>query len=351
MKKENNLYDLESYNFFLPKELIAQTPPQKRSDCRLLVYFTKENIVKHLKFSDILNLLDHNWCIILNNTKVEQRKIECKKITGGIFPILITYYADNFIKFIPYKRVGSVKKLVLPNGKIATVGNKDPETSEWELKGDFSSSEIEEIINKYGLAPLPPYIKRKPQDPLYKVDAEKYQTVFAKVPSSLAAPTAGFHFDEEILKALEEKGVKIVYITLNIGLSTFKPVKVKDIRNHKMFPEELIIDKSTAEVINEYVKNNKKILCVGTTVVRSVEFLATKFGEIREYKGLVDIYIYPGYKFKITKHLLTNFHLPKSTNLLLVAALIGKDKLLELYNLAIEKKYKFYSYGDAMLII
>lgn len=349
--KKDDLYNLENYNFFLPKELIAQLPSEKRSDSRLLVYYKKDDSVKHLKFSDIVDIFDDNWCIILNNTKVEPRKIECKKITGGITPILITHYEDNLIKFIPYKKVNLNQKLILPNGKVVTIVRKNTETLEWELEGDFSSYEVKEIIDSKGLAPLPPYIKRKPSDPLYKIDAEKYQTVFAKVPSSLAAPTAGFHFDEQILKALEDKGVKIVYITLNIGLSTFKPVKVKDVRNHKMFPEELIIDKSTADIINTYIKNNKEILCVGTTVIRSVEFLATKFGEIREYKGPVDLYIYPGYEFKIAKHIITNFHLPKSTNLLLVAALIGRDKLLELYNIAIEKKYKFYSYGDAMLII
>ncbi|MEM4368543.1 MAG: tRNA preQ1(34) S-adenosylmethionine ribosyltransferase-isomerase QueA [Candidatus Anstonellales archaeon] len=350
MNKEN-IYDLDNYNFFLPKELIAQLPPQKRSDCKLLVYFIKENSVRHLKFSDIVDILDDKWCIILNNTKVEPRKIECRKISGGIIPILITYYSDNLIKFIPYKRLNYNQKLILPDGKIANVIRKNNETLEWELEGDFSASDIKKIINDYGLAPLPPYIKRKPKDPLYALDAKEYQTVFAKIPCSLAAPTAGFHFDKDIIERLEKKRVKIVYITLNIGLSTFKPVKTKDIREHKIFPEELIIDKTTADVINMYVKNNKNILCVGTTVVRSVEFLATKFGEIKEYKGPVDIYIYPGYKFKVVKHLLTNFHLPKSTNLLLVAALIGRDKLLELYNVAIEKKYKFYSYGDAMLII
>ncbi|MCS7231050.1 MAG: tRNA preQ1(34) S-adenosylmethionine ribosyltransferase-isomerase QueA [Elusimicrobiota bacterium] len=343
--------NLDSYDFYLPKELIAQLPPPKRTDSKLLVYFRQEDKVQHLKFSDIVNLLDEDWCIILNNTKVENRKIECKKPTGGVVPILITSYENNKIKFLPYKKIKINQKLILPNGKEGLVVDKNLETSEFELLGDFKISEIEEIIKEYGLAPLPPYIKRKPKDPLYNIDSERYQTVFAKVPASLAAPTAGFHFDNMLLETLEKKGVKILYLTLNIGLSTFKPIKTKDVSQHKMQPEELIIDEDTAKKINTYFENNKKILCVGTTVVRSVEFLYSKFGKIKEYKGLVDIYIYPGYKFKFVKSMITNFHLPKSTNLLLVAALIGKEKLFELYKIAIEKKYKFYSYGDAMLII
>ncbi|MEN3013084.1 MAG: tRNA preQ1(34) S-adenosylmethionine ribosyltransferase-isomerase QueA [Endomicrobiia bacterium] len=344
-------FDIQSYDFYLPKELIAQVPSEKRSNSRLLVYFKDKDVVEHLNFSDIINLLDENWCIILNNTKVENRKIECKKITGGVVYILITYYSENLIKFIPYKKVKINQKLILPTGKLGTVVSKQQDTPEYEMQGNFGVDEIKEMIEKYGRAPLPPYIKRKPQDPLCELDKERYQTVFAKNPASLAAPTAGFHFDEELLKKLQEKKIKIFYITLNIGLSTFIPVKTYDIRKHKLQPEELIINKDTAYEINRCIEEGKNLLCVGTTVVRSIEFMATNFGKIKPYNGAVDIYIYPGYKFKIVKSLLTNFHLPKSTNLLLVASLIGREKLLELYKIAIEQKYRFYSYGDAMLII
>lgn len=346
-----NLFDLELYNFKLPKELIAQHPPAKRSDSKLLVYNRFKDEYKHLKFSQIVDILDENYCIVFNNTKVEMRKIICLKPTGGKIPVLITSYEDNFIKCLPYKGLKKLQILILPNNRVVKVVNRDETTSEWILEGSINKKEISEIIQKYGLAPLPPYIKRIDKEEENKIDKERYQTIFAKVSGSIAAPTAGFHFDENLIQKLQQKGIKILYITLNIGLSTFKPIKTQDIRNHKLFPEKAVVDSVTAEAINRAKKEGRKILCVGTTTVRTLEFLVSKFGEIIPYEGEVDTYIYPGYKFSITDALITNFHLPKSTNLLLVAALIGREKLFELYKIAIENKYNFYSYGDAMLII
>ncbi|MCX7716752.1 MAG: tRNA preQ1(34) S-adenosylmethionine ribosyltransferase-isomerase QueA [Endomicrobia bacterium] len=340
----------ESYNFVLPKQLIAQLPPKTRTQSKLFVYNREKNEVNHLMFNEIINLLDDNFCIVFNNTKVEPRRINCKKPTGGIIPILITYYADNIIKAIPYKRINNTTLLLPTNTKLKII-HYDRQTQEYSFEGNFTSAEIQNIISTYGLPPLPPYIKRHPEDTRFKLDFERYQTVYAQKNGSLAAPTAGFHFDNEIILKLQQKGVKILYITLHIGISTFKPVKTGTIIDHKIFPEKAEVSKEVAQEINNCIAEGKKILCVGTTTIRTLEFLATKYNKIVEYNGFVDLYIYPGYKFKITSAILTNFHLPKSTNLILISAFVGREKLLELYKIAIEKKYKFYSYGDAMLVI
>jgi S-adenosylmethionine:tRNA ribosyltransferase-isomerase len=347
MKEE---YSLELYNFDLPKELIAQLPSQKRSESRLFYYNRNEDKIYHLKFKDIVDILDDQFCIVFNNTKVENRKIGCRKTTGGIVNVLITDYNNCLIKFLPYKRV-NFKKLILPNNVEIEIIDKDFTTGEFIAKGKFSKQEIKDIIKNYGLPPLPPYIKRKKEDERTKIDFERYQTIYAQKNGSVAAPTAGFHFDEEIIKKLIEKKVEVLYITLHIGISTFKPIKTKDVRQHKLFAEYAVVSSDVAEKINKLIKENKKIIAVGTTSVRTLEFLATKYGKIVPYEGNVDIYIYPGYNFKIVSGIITNFHLPKSTNLLLVSAFIGREKLLELYKIAIENKYRFYSYGDAMLIL
>jgi len=347
MKEE---YNLDLYNFDLPKELIAQLPSQKRSESRLFYYDRKIDKISHLRFRDILDILDENYCIVLNNTKVDNRKIECRKTTGGIVNILITDYNNCLIKFLPYKRV-NFKKLILPNNVEVEIIDKDFTTGEFIAKGKFSKQDIKDMIKNYGLPPLPPYIKRKKDDERIKIDFERYQTVYAQKNGSIAAPTAGFHFDEEIIRKLIEKNVKVLYITLHVGISTFKPVKTKDITKHKIFPEFAEVSKETAEGIVKSKKENKKIIAVGTTVVRTLEFLFSKFGEIKPYSGEIDLYIYPGYDFKVVSGIITNFHLPKSSNLILISAFVGREKLLELYKIAIENKYRFYSYGDAMLIL
>jgi len=347
MKEE---YNLDLYNFDLPRELIAQLPSQKRSESRLFYYNRKDDKIYHLKFKDIVDILDDQFCIVLNNTKVDNRKIECRKTTGGIVNILITDYNNCLIKFLPYKRV-NFKKLILPNNVEVEIIDKDFTTGEFIAKGKFSKQDIKDVIKNYGLPPLPPYIKRKKDDERVKIDFERYQTIYAQKNGSVAAPTAGLHFDKEILQKLVEKKVEVLYITLHVGLSTFKPIKTKDIREHKLLPEYAFVSSDVAEKINKLIKENKKIIAVGTTSVRTLEFLATKYGKIVPYEGNVDIYIYPGYNFKIVSGIITNFHLPKSTNLLLVSAFIGREKLLELYKIAVENKYRFYSYGDAMLIL
>ncbi|MFN3550639.1 MAG: tRNA preQ1(34) S-adenosylmethionine ribosyltransferase-isomerase QueA [Endomicrobiia bacterium] len=345
-------FDSNFYDFDLPKELIAQLPSEKRSESKLFFYKRSTQEIKHLKFKDIVEILDNKYCIVLNNTKVEKRKIICKKPTGKEVPILITQYKDNFLKCIPYKSIKINQKLILPQNIECIVVDKDYQTQEIVLEGIFQKEKIKYLIDKYGLSPLPPYIKRKQRIlELNEIDKERYQTVYAEKEGSLAAPTAGFHFDREILSKLIEKGIEILYITLNIGISTFKPIKTKSILGHKIFPEYAEVSKDTAQKINKLISDGKKILCVGTTVVRTLEFLMTKYDKIIPYSGDVDIYIYPGYEFKITSGLITNFHLPKSTNLVLVCAFAGREKVLNLYKIAIENQYRFYSYGDAMLIL
>jgi len=346
----NEEYLLDLYNFELPKQLIAQLPSQKRPESRLFYYERKTDKIYHLKFKDIINIFDEQFCIVLNNTKVENRKIECRKPTGGSVYILVTEYKDGVIKFIPYKKFNS-KKLVLPNNIEIEIVDKKFETNEFVAKGNFYNQDIKEIINNFGLPPLPPYIKRKKDDERTKIDFERYQTIYAQKNGSIAAPTAGFHFDKDIIQKLIEKKVEVLYITLHIGITTFKPIKTKDIREHKLMPEYAEVSSDVAEKINKVLKENKKIVAVGTTTVRTLEFLYTKYNKIIPYNGNVDIYIYPGYNFKIVSGIITNFHLPKSTNLLLVSAFVGREKLLELYKIAIENKYRFYSYGDAMLIL
>jgi S-adenosylmethionine:tRNA ribosyltransferase-isomerase len=344
---------LESYNFILPKELIAQEPPSKREESRLLVYLRKEDKVLFLKFKDITKFLDDNWCIVLNNTKVEKRRILCKKLTGATLNLIITSYQDNELKGLisPYKKVSLGQKIVFPQNLVLEISGKDFSTGEFLLSGKFTKTDIEKLVSKYGLAPLPPYIKRNTLDRRNKKDLIRYQTVYAKEGSSIAAPTAGFHFSKNILNKLLQKGIKIVYIKLDIGISTFKPVKVDDITKHKMFPEFAKVDNQTAKELTDWHNSGKKILCVGTTTVRTLEYLVNKFNKIVPYEGWVDNFIYPPYEFKIVDGMITNFHLPKSTNFILVSSFVGRKKLLELYNLAIKQKYRFYSYGDAMLII
>ncbi|MFQ3675177.1 MAG: S-adenosylmethionine:tRNA ribosyltransferase-isomerase, partial [Endomicrobiia bacterium] len=262
-------------------------------------------------------------------------------------------YKDNEIKvlFSRGKKISLGQKIIFPENLILEVSSKDISSGEFVLSGKFEKLLVEKIITKHGLAPLPPYIKRKTEDIRNEKDLCWYQTVYANNGSSIAAPTAGFHFSREILDQLVQKGIKIVYIKLDVGISTFKPMKAEDITKHKMFPEWAEIDEQSAKEIDDCYKRTKKILCVGTTTVRTLEYLYEKFNKIVSYKGWVDNFIYPSYKFKVVGGIITNFHLPKSTNLILVASFVGREKLLQLYNLAVKEKFRFYSYGDAMLVI
>lgn len=331
---------ISDFHFNLPEELIAQYPSQKRSDSKLLVLYESGRIV-HKSFKDIVDFLEKDDVIVLNDTRVLKARVYGRKPTGGRIELLF-FKGDSEEEYYALVggRAGKESNILIDDEEIRIIQKKENIyiIDEKEEKIDF-------ILEQYGKIPLPPYIKR----PATIEDEARYQTIFAKRKGSVAAPTASLHFEDEILDKLVKKGIKLVYITLHVGPGTFLPVKTENIKEHKMMPEYCEISKETANIINNAIESKKKVLFCGTTVVRAIEW-ASKNEEVKPKKGFADIFIYPGYKFKVVKNMLTNFHLPSSTPLLLVCALAGKDMIFKAYNEAIEKKYRFFSYGDAMLI-
>lgn len=332
---------IEDFYFDLPKELIAQEPAVKRIDSRLLVLNKLMGNIEHRSFSDIIEYLNEGDVLVLNDTKVIKARLRGKKITGGKVELLV--FQDPLMG----RFCAVVKgKMGLKNA----VQVNDINIFLKQLKGNIyviekSDMSIMEILDKYGSIPLPPYIKREAEIK----DMDRYQTVFATKNGSVASPTAALHFQPELLKKFEQKGVKIVYITLHVGPGTFLPIKSKDIKQHEMLPEYCEVSHNAANTINEAINNKNEILFCGTTTVRTIEWASTD-NMVLPKKGPNNLYIYPGYSFKVVRHMLTNFHLPSSTPLLLVTALAGKDIIFKAYMEAIEKKYRFFSYGDAMLI-
>ncbi len=332
------------FDYYLPEELIAQDPLENRTSSRLMTVIGKK--IENKYFTDLIDYLNPGDCLVLNNTRVMPARLYgSKKDTGGA------------IEFLLLERVGADEwEVILKPGKRAKVGARF-------LFGDILEAEItevlptgnrrvkfyydgifEEILDKLGEMPLPPYITHKLED------KERYQTVYSKEPGSAAAPTAGLHFTTEYLDKISKKGIEIAYLTLHVGLGTFRPVKEDEITNHVMHSEYYILSKETAEKINRCKENGGKICCVGTTSVRTLETVADENGHLEPASGYTDIFIYPGYKFKITDALVTNFHLPKSTLLMLVSALSGRETILKAYNEAVKEKYRFFSFGDAMFI-
>lgn len=328
------------FYFDLPEELIAQKPSQKRSESKLLVLYQSGMIV-HKTFKDIVDFFQKDDVIVLNDTRVLKARVYGRKKTGGKVELLF-FKGDYEKKYyaIVGGRVGEKSNILIGDYEINIL-----KKNENIYIVDDCEEKIDFIIEQYGEMPLPPYIKR----PATIEDEERYQTIFAMHKGSVAAPTASLHFDEEILEKLIKKGVKLVYITLHVGPGTFLPIKTDDIKEHKMMAEYCEISNETASIINNAIKSKKNILFCGTTVVRAIEW-ASEDNEVRPKNGFSDIYIYPGYKFKVVRSMLTNFHLPCSTPLLLVCALAGKEMVFNAYREAIEKKYRFFSYGDAMLI-
>ncbi|MDF2953741.1 MAG: S-adenosylmethionine:tRNA-ribosyltransferase-isomerase [Thermodesulfobacterium sp.] len=341
-------FDIETYDYELPEELIAYYPTQERTQSRLLVIDRKTgNLYFHEKFSEIKSYFKKGDLLILNNTKVFPARLKGKKLTGG--------EADLLLFQKPRGKTFETHALI--KGKRIRKGTEIRINDEIEIKvlekyegGRFlvelkSKDNLENLIYKYGKAPLPPYIKREPED----LDLQRYQTIYAEKEGSIAAPTAGFHFDEKLLTRLKEKGVIIKYITLHVGYGTFAPIKVRDIRKHKIEPEYIEVEEDVISEIKSALLEKRRIVAVGTTVVRTLEFIAQK--EFNPYKGLCDLYIYPSFKFRVVSAMITNFHLPKSSLLLLVCAFAGKDLIFRAYKEAIKRKYRFYSYGDATFII
>ena len=341
MKTSDFFYDL-------PEELIAQDPLEDRAASRLLVLNRETGAIEHKIFSDVIDYLNEGDCLVINNTRViPARLIGEKEGTGGKVEVLLLKRRANDVwetlvkpgkKLRPGARVtfgdGRLKAEIL---EIAEEGNR--------LVRFYYEGIFEEILDSLGEMPLPPYITHKLED------KEMYQTVYAKYDGSAAAPTAGLHFTKELLNKIEEKGIKIASITLHVGLGTFRPVKVDDVNNHHMHTEWYEVNAEAADIINETKRNGGRVICVGTTSCRTIESVADENGYMKAKTGETDIFIYPGYKFKVMDGLITNFHLPESTLVMLVSAFAGKENVLAAYETAVKERYRFFSFGDAMILI
>ncbi|ONI44610.1 tRNA preQ1(34) S-adenosylmethionine ribosyltransferase-isomerase QueA [Candidatus Epulonipiscioides gigas] len=334
------------FYFKLPEDLIAQTPLKDRTSSKLMVLNRANNTIFHKHFCDIIDYLNEGDCLILNDTKVIPARLFGTRQTGGKIEILLLKrLEDNCFEVLV--KPGKNAKI----GDILTFGNGILSGEVIDIIDDgkrilkFSYNGIwEQILDELGHMPLPPYITEKLED------KNRYQTVYAKNDGSAAAPTAGLHFTQDLLEKIEQKGVKIAYVTLHVGLGTFRPVKVENIAEHKMHSEFYQLDEQNANIINTAKENGKNIISVGTTSTRVLESIADKFGKVKSASGETDIFIAPGYKFKIVDKLITNFHLPESTLIMLVSALYNRDNILEAYKTAVEQEYRFFSFGDAMFI-
>lgn len=337
----------EDFNFELPEELIAQTPLLKRDESRLLVLDKKTGEVEHKSFKDIIDYLNENDVLVLNDTKViPARLYGVKEETNAVIEILmLKEKTDNVWECLvkPAKRVKVGTIVSFGDGKLKAECISTGEEGIREFKLIYNGI-LYEILDELGEMPLPPYIHEKLED------QGRYQTVYAKNIGSAAAPTAGLHFTKELMQKIEEKKIKIAYVTLHVGLGTFRPVNVEDINNHKMHSEFYTMSKETADILNEAKEKNYNIISVGTTSTRTLESIYNLYNEFRECSGWTDIFIYPGYEFKAITKLITNFHLPKSTLVMLVSALAGRENILNAYNIAVKEKYRFFSFGDAMFI-
>lgn len=343
---------VSEFDYELPKELIAQTPSDKRENSRMMVLNRREESIEHKHFYDIVDYFGENDVIVLNNTRVIPARLFGHKETGALLEVfLLKQIAGKTWQVLlnPSKRVKEDMIIKISDELSLKVLTREDQ-GKW-LVEMFYNGNFYEILDRVGKIPLPPYIERSmTDDQLKNLDYERYQTVYAQRRGSVAAPTAGLHFTSDILKKLENKGTQICYVTLNVGLGTFRPVKSENILEHKMDSEEYEISKETAKIITDGVKAGKKITAVGTTTVRTLETCMQKFDEILEVIDDSTLFIYPGFKFRIVDRLLTNFHLPKSTLIMLVSAFAGKDFVFRAYDEAVREKYRFYSYGDCMLI-
>ena len=349
---------LSEFDYSLPEELIAQTPSDKRENSRMMVLGVNDNTIQHKHFYDIVDLLDNNHILILNNTKVIPARLYGFKETGAKIEVFLLKNAGQSMSdsntwevlIKPSKRVKEGTIVKISDELSVEVIKSLPDDGKWLVKMLYDG-DILDILHRVGNIPLPPYIERKmSNEELRKLDFERYQTVYAKEEGSVAAPTAGLHFTQDILKTLADKGVEIGYVTLNVGIGTFRPVKCENVLDHKMDSESFEISQETADIINKAKAEGKKLVAVGTTTVRTLETAYKQFGCIEACKSASELFIYPPYEFKVVDKLITNFHLPKSTLLMLVSALAGKDFIFQAYEEAIKNRYRFYSYGDCMFI-
>ncbi|WP_039767556.1 tRNA preQ1(34) S-adenosylmethionine ribosyltransferase-isomerase QueA [Caldicellulosiruptor sp. F32] len=341
-------WKLSDFHYDLPEELIAQKPIEPRDSSRLMVIHP-DGRIDHRIFRDIIEYLNEGDCLVLNNSKViPARLIGQREDTGSFIEFLLVkrLSIDTWeVMTRPGKKARKGRRFVFGDGRLKAEVlhvNQDEGTRivRFEYEGVF-----EDILESLGEIPLPPYIKEKLEN------VERYQTVYSKVPGSAAAPTAGLHFTEELLSKISKKGVEILYVTLHVGLGTFKPVKVENIVEHKMHEEYYEISEDVAERINEAKRLGKRVIAVGTTSCRVLESAAVEKGLVKAQKGWTDIFIYPGYEFKILDGLVTNFHLPDTTLMMLVCAFGGYERIMNAYKIAVEQRYRFFSFGDAMLIL
>lgn len=341
-----NLQKSDFY-FDLPEELIAQDPLEDRSSSRLLVLDKETGETSHHIFKEVINYLNPGDCLVLNNTKViPARLIGHKEDTGAAIEVLLLKRKENDIwetLVKPGKKCKPGTKIVFGEGLLHATVLETVEDGNRLIRFSYEGI-FEEILDRLGEMPLPPYITHKLKD------KNRYQTVYAKYEGSAAAPTAGLHFTKELLRQIEEKGIDIAYVTLHVGLGTFRPVKVDNILEHHMHSEFYQVTKEAADKINKAKKEGHRVICVGTTSCRTVESAADENGMVKEGCDNTEIFIYPGYKFKVLDALITNFHLPESTLVMLVSALAGREHILNAYEEAIREKYRFFSFGDAMLI-
>ena len=340
--------ELKDFHYDLPDELIAQEPIPERDMSRLLVLDKNTGEIVHRSFRDILEYLNEGDCLVMNNTRViPARLFGAKKGSMGNMEFLLLNRKDKYIWEVmvrPGKRAKLGAEFIFGNGELSGEIIEILEGGNRLVKFNYEGI-FEEVLDRLGKVPLPPYIKKE------LIDRERYQTVYSKIEGSAAAPTAGLHFTNELMHQLAEAGVKMAYLTLHVGIGTFRPVKVSNIEEHKMHSEYYELTAENAEIINNTRKKGGRIICTGTTSTRTLESIMQRKGSLKEDKGWTDIFIYPGYQFKITDGLITNFHLPESTLLMLVSALAGRDKIMRAYKEAVKEHYRFFSFGDAMLII
>ena len=338
--------NLKDFYYDLPERLIAQTPLAQRDSSKLLMLNKETGEVSHEVFHNIINYLNKGDCLVLNDSRVlPARLLGVREDTGSPMEFLLLSRKEQDVWEVivrPGKRAKPGRRFVFGNelrAEVFDIVNDGNRLVRFEYDGLF-----ENVLDRLGEMPLPPYITEKLQD------RERYQTVYSKHDGSAAAPTAGLHFTKELLEKIEEKGVDVAYVTLHVGLGTFRPVKVDVIEEHKMHSEFYVLDEENANKINKAKENGGKIISVGTTSTRTLETIADENGVLKPSSGWTDIFIYPPYKFKVVDKLITNFHLPESTLLMLVSSLAGKENIMNAYNIAIENEYRFFSFGDAMFI-
>ena len=341
---------LADYDYLLPEELIAKYPPTHRGDSRLLVIHRISQTWADRRFSDLPEYLQPGDVLVLNRTKVIPARLIGRRTTGGKIEVLLHQRLEgdaerwNVLTY-PARKAPPGEMLVF-DGLMAEV-ESDLGNGQKILRFSEGGAEFMQAVDRIGQVPLPPYLDREPEE----ADRERYQTVYASVPGAVAAPTAGLHFTEELLNRLQSKGIKIAYLTLHTGLGTFRPVESEDITKHRMHEEYFELDEANARIINEAKASGHKCIAIGTTSVRALETLAKPDHTVSAANGMSGIFIYPPYKFKVVDAMITNFHLPKSTLLMMISAFSGREFILRCYEHAIEERYRFFSYGDAMLIL